>query len=69
MDEGENWQACLDWLVRCGVLTYESPINDVQQLAQALRDGVVLCHLINKVRPGTIDSRDYSSRPQSSRVR
>jgi len=66
-EDGENWQACLEWIFRCDVLNGNA-INDVQQLAQCLRDGVLLCNIINKLRPDTISSRDYSTKPQSSRV-
>ena len=38
----------------------------VQNLAQNLRDGVLLCLLLNKLSPGAVDKNDISQRPQMS---
>ena len=38
---------------------------ELRDLAFFLRDGVVLCHLINKIVPGCLDRRKFSPLPQS----
>ena len=38
----------------------------VVDLAQNLRDGVLLCLLLNKLSPGAVDKNDISQRPQMS---
>ena len=38
----------------------------VFDLAQNLRDGVLLCLLLNKLSPGAVDKNDISQRPQMS---
>ena len=65
-DELSDWECCLLWLSRCQVL-YEE-IDSVHSLAVILRDGVVLCRLINHLRPNTIAAKNFSQRPQLSQV-
>jgi len=68
----EDWKLCVDWLVRCQVLSNDNKVarNDAQvfDLAQFIRDGVVLCHVLNHLSPGCISSKDFSQRPQMSQV-
>ncbi|CAI9738616.1 protein vav isoform X7 [Octopus vulgaris] len=66
----EDWCMCVQWLVRCQVLPKEhranSPQAQIFDLAQALRDGVIICHLLNHLNPACLDLKDFSQRPQMS---
>ena len=68
----EDWRLCADWLVRCRIFAPEHPVTQPQtevfELAQMLRDGVMLCHLLNNLRPATVDTKDFSQRPQMCQV-
>ncbi|RUS77444.1 hypothetical protein EGW08_014797, partial [Elysia chlorotica] len=61
---------CAEWLVRCQILPSNHkatrPDATAFDLAQALRDGVLLCHLLNTLKPSCIDMKDFSQRPQMS---
>lgn len=69
----EYWRQCALWLINCKVLpanhrvTWESA--QVFDLAQTLRDGVLLCHLLNNLRPQTINLKEINLRPQMSQVK
>ena len=39
------------------------PDDSVQDLAYALRDGVLLCHLVHSIDPDTLDMRQVNQRP------
>ncbi|XP_030624844.1 guanine nucleotide exchange factor VAV3 [Chanos chanos] len=66
----EFWRQCALWLINCKVLppthrvTWESA--QVFDLAQTLRDGVLLCQLLNNLRPQTINLKEINLRPQMS---
>lgn len=68
----EYWRQCALWLINCKVLpanhrvTWESA--QVFDLAQTLRDGVLLCHLLNNLRPQSINLKEINLRPQMSQV-
>lgn len=68
----DEWRMCVDWLVRCKILPddHRAKREDAQafDLAQALRDGVLLCHLLNNLKPNCIDGKDFNPRPQLSQV-
>ncbi|XP_074653804.1 guanine nucleotide exchange factor VAV3-like isoform X2 [Tubulanus polymorphus] len=61
---------CVEWLVRCKVLpaNHEAtgPDAEVVHLAQSLRDGVLICHLLNVLSANCVDPKDFNSRPQMS---
>ncbi|KAF1570447.1 UNVERIFIED_CONTAM: Proto-oncogene vav, partial [Eudyptes robustus] len=61
---------CARWLVAARVLPAghraSSPGGQVWDLAQALRDGVLLCHLLNALLPRAVPPRDICPRPQMS---
>ncbi|MBN3290502.1 VAV3 factor, partial [Polypterus senegalus] len=66
----EPWRQCAQWLINCRVLppnhrvTWESA--QVFDLAQTLRDGVLLCQLLNNLRPQSINLKEINLRPQMS---
>lgn len=68
----EEWRLCAEWLVRCKILASDHrvtwPTAEVFDLAQTLRDGVLICHLLNALKAGVIDTKDFSQRPQMSQV-
>jgi len=64
---GELWRQCGDWLCRLSVLPPNHKITwpeaTVQDLAYALRDGVLLCHLLHTIDPTTVEMRSVQQRP------
>ncbi|GAB6033077.1 hypothetical protein CHUAL_012691 [Chamberlinius hualienensis] len=64
------WKECADWLVRCNVLPVDHRVRSrtaqVIDLANTLRDGVLLCHLLNNLIPGCVDLKEINLRPQMS---
>nr|XP_042710261.1 guanine nucleotide exchange factor VAV2 isoform X3 [Chrysemys picta bellii] len=68
----EEWRQCGRWLIDCKVLPLNHrvvwPSAVVFDLAQALRDGVLLCQLLHNLSPGSIDLKDINFRPQMSQV-
>ena len=69
----DEWKLCVDWLVQCRILPTDhkatQPDAQAFDLAQALRDGVLLCHLLNSLKPYSVDAKDFSPRPQLSQVK
>lgn len=69
----EYWKQCALWLINCKVLPANHRVTwdsaQVFDLAQTLRDGVLLCHLLNNLRPQTINLKEINLRPQMSQVR
>ena len=69
----KDWRQCLEWLVKCRVMPARHPATQdnatALDLANALRDGVLLCHLMTYLSNGATDptsSDDFISRPQQS---
>ncbi|KAM9322710.1 guanine nucleotide exchange factor VAV3-like isoform 2-T2 [Pholidichthys leucotaenia] len=66
----ECWRQCATWLISCKVLPPNHRVTadtaQVFDLAQTLRDGVLLCQLLNNLRPCTIDLKEINLRPQMS---
>ncbi|KAL0966916.1 hypothetical protein UPYG_G00302220 [Umbra pygmaea] len=66
----ENWRQCALWLISCKVLPPNHRVTGdtahVFDLAQTLRDGVLLCQLLNNLRPHTINLKEINLRPQMS---
>jgi guanine nucleotide exchange factor VAV len=66
----DDWTKCVQWLVRVGMLPGDhrlaTPAAQLAELAYLLRDGVLLCRLLNRLRPRTINTKDFSQRPQTS---
>ncbi|XP_058795791.1 protein vav isoform X2 [Phymastichus coffea] len=65
---GNGWQDCASWLIRCGALRADHKANwpnaTAVDLAYILRDGVLLCNLLNTIKPCCIDSKDVNQKPQ-----
>ncbi|KAA0721662.1 Proto-oncogene vav p95vav [Triplophysa tibetana] len=68
----ELWRQCAGWLIQCRVLpdnhrvTWDSA--QVCDLAHALRDGVLLCQLLNNLLHQAVNLRQINLRPQMSQV-
>ncbi|XP_068197474.1 guanine nucleotide exchange factor VAV3-like isoform X2 [Antennarius striatus] len=66
----DDWRQCAMWLIGCKVLPANHRITavgaQVYDLAQILRDGVLLCQLLNNLRPHTINLKEINLRPQMS---
>ncbi|XP_053708955.1 proto-oncogene vav-like isoform X2 [Synchiropus splendidus] len=68
----ELWRQCAAWLIQCRVLPQNHrvsrPAAQVCDLAQALKDGVLLCQLLNNLLPQAVDLREINLRPQMSQL-
>ncbi|XP_068445087.1 proto-oncogene vav-like isoform X2 [Clinocottus analis] len=66
----ELWRQCAMWLIDCRVLPENHRVTwdgaQVCDLAQALRDGVLLCQLLNNLMPQAVNLREINLRPQMS---
>ncbi|XP_076839590.1 proto-oncogene vav isoform X2 [Brachyhypopomus gauderio] len=66
----ELWRQCACWLIQCRVLPENHRVTwdsaQVCELAHALRDGVLLCHLLNNLLPHSVNLREINLRPQMS---
>ncbi|KAK3920258.1 Protein vav [Frankliniella fusca] len=64
----EVWRDCASWLTRCEALRPDHKANwadaSVSDLAYTLRDGVLLCNLLNSLDPGCIEMKDVNQKPQ-----
>lgn len=68
----EYWRQCSLWLISCKILPRNHRVTadsaHVFDLAQTLRDGVLLCQLLNNLRSDTINLKEINLRPQMSQV-
>ncbi|XKL67365.1 hypothetical protein PGB90_002856 [Kerria lacca] len=66
--ENEIWRECTSWLTRCGALRPDHKLNwsdsTISDFAYTLRDGVLLCNLLNILDPGSFDMKDVNQKPQ-----
>ncbi|XP_036198171.1 guanine nucleotide exchange factor VAV3 isoform X4 [Myotis myotis] len=66
----EPWRQCAQWLIHCKVLPANHRVTwdsaQVFDLAQTLRDGVLLCQLLNNLRARSINLKEINLRPQMS---
>ncbi|XP_044158107.1 guanine nucleotide exchange factor VAV3 isoform X1 [Bufo gargarizans] len=66
----EPWRQCAQWLIRCRVLPPNHRVTwdtaQVFDLAQTLRDGVLLCQLLKNLQPSCVNLKDINLRPQMS---
>lgn len=62
------WRECAAWLTRCNVIPPDhkvnSPESEIRLLALTLRDGVLLCNLLNIIDPNALDMKDFNRKPQ-----
>lgn len=67
------WRECAAWLTRCQVIPPEHkanwPDSQIEVLAKTLRDGVLLCNLLNFLDASTLDMRDFNRKPQMAQVK
>ncbi|XP_030764508.1 protein vav-like isoform X1 [Sitophilus oryzae] len=63
----ELWRECASWLTRWEILRHDHkanwPDSKIADLASILRDGVLLCRLVNKIDPGCIDMKEVNLKP------
>ncbi|XP_075460559.1 proto-oncogene vav isoform X2 [Ascaphus truei] len=66
----ELWKQSARWLIQCRVLSPNHRVTldtaQVCDLAQSLRDGVLLCQLLNNLMPHAVNLREINVRPQMS---
>uniref|UniRef100_A0A5F8H3V2 Vav guanine nucleotide exchange factor 3 n=1 Tax=Monodelphis domestica TaxID=13616 RepID=A0A5F8H3V2_MONDO len=66
----EPWRQCAQWLIHCKVLPANHRVTwdsaQVFDLAQTLRDGVLLCQLLNNLKGHSINLKEINLRPQMS---
>ncbi|XP_055698725.1 protein vav isoform X1 [Phlebotomus papatasi] len=62
------WKSCLSWLIQCRVVPSDHKAawadSEIKVLALTLRDGVILCNLINFLDPNALDMKDFHRKPQ-----
>lgn len=72
LNSDELWKECATWLTHLGVLRNDHRVNflnaTIVDLANTLRDGVVLCILINTLDPNCIDMKDVNMKPVLAQV-
>ncbi|XP_015375691.1 PREDICTED: protein vav [Diuraphis noxia] len=63
-----GWRECANWLTRCGAIRSDHKVNwpesTIDDLAHTLRDGVILCNLLNILEPGCLGTKDINQKPQ-----
>lgn len=66
------WRECAAWLTRCKVIPSDHksnwPDSEIRVLALTLRDGVLLCNLINFLDANALDMKDFNRKPQMAQV-
>lgn len=67
------WRECTAWLTRCKAIPADHKANwadsEIRVLALTLRDGVILCNLLNSIDPNALDMKDFNRKPQMAQVR
>lgn len=68
----ELWRECATWLTKWGIIRKDHRANwssaCIADLANMLRDGVLLCKLLNKIDPSSLDIRDVNLKPTLAQV-
>ncbi|EAT35349.1 AAEL012473-PA [Aedes aegypti] len=62
------WRECAAWLTRCKIIPADHKANqsdsEIKTLAGILRDGVLLCNLLNFLDSSAFETRDFNRKPQ-----
>ncbi|XP_055301018.1 protein vav isoform X2 [Sitodiplosis mosellana] len=62
------WRECVAWLTKCKAIPADHkanwPDSEIRVLALTLRDGVILCNLLNSIDPNALDMKDFNRKPQ-----
>lgn len=62
------WRECAAWLTRCKIIPADHKANqsdsEIKTLAAILRDGVLLCNLLNFLDSSAFEARDFNRKPQ-----
>ena len=70
--ETELWKHCVKWMCDVGVVTQQMKAAQshaqIFDLAQTLRDGVVLCNLLHTLKPNSVNPQQVNTRPQMLQV-
>lgn len=68
----ELWRDCASWLTRCQLIPIEHKVNhpnsQIEELAWMLRDGVLLCNLLNFLDSSLVGLIDFIPKPKMSQV-
>lgn len=66
------WRECVAWLTTCKAIPVDHKANwpeaEIRVLALTLRDGVILCNLLNTIDPNALDMKDFNRKPQMAQV-
>lgn len=66
------WRECADWLTRFKVIPVDHSLmrsdSEIRVLALTLRDGVLLCNLLNCIDSNALDMKDFNRKPQMAQV-
>lgn len=66
------WRECAAWLQRCNIIPPDHkanwPDSEIRVLALTLRDGVLLCNLLNFLDANALDMKDFHRKPQMAQV-
>lgn len=62
------WKDCVAWLIKINILPAEKVDIEIRILASLLRDGVILCNLLN-ILDQSLDLKDFNRKPQMAQVR
>ncbi|XP_055630616.1 protein vav isoform X2 [Toxorhynchites rutilus septentrionalis] len=64
----ELWRECAAWLTRCKIIPADhkanQPDSEIKALAAILRDGVLLCDLLNFLDSTSFEMKDFNRKPQ-----
>ena len=65
--ESLEWRQARQWLITSEVIPVThrvtKPDVDLVDFARSLRDGVFLCSLLNKLKPGSVSDSDWTPKP------
>lgn len=66
LEGNELWKECIRWLMDMGVLDHRIALNSMLEFATMLRDGVLLCRLLNELAPNCVEEKEIQRRPHMS---